>query len=248
MGRKLPADFERQWRTRFERFARDGGGEAAVAGWTESGLSTRVDAFATRFPAAAGSWLDAGCGAGTYVNVLHERGAAYVVGLDYSRPSLKRAREFVAHPQSGWLAGDVRALPFPDGCFDGVLCFGVTQTLRASDGLLEELVRVVRPGGEIWMDGLNDRCLADRAARLWARARGGVPRLRLERAVRLADGLRSLGCRDLETHWVPVIPARWPRWARWVMTRAGGGPLQPWLSHSFLIRAFRAGEVPQQGG
>jgi asparagine synthase (glutamine-hydrolysing) len=42
--------FEDEWRARFERFARKHGDEAAVSGWSESGLRRRVRCFSSLVP------------------------------------------------------------------------------------------------------------------------------------------------------------------------------------------------------
>jgi len=68
--------------------------DAGIAGWTTSGLATRFRAFqrAWQRPPRPGMWLDIGCGAGTYTRFLVDEGLD-VVGVDYSLPSLQKARE-----------------------------------------------------------------------------------------------------------------------------------------------------------
>src|SRR5688572_17722623 len=85
--------FERAWRKRFEGFAERNDDEAGIAGWTNSGLQTRLRRFAAlwRVPTPGQRWLDAGCGAGTYTRLLEEHGLE-VVGVDYSLTSLRKAR------------------------------------------------------------------------------------------------------------------------------------------------------------
>jgi ubiquinone/menaquinone biosynthesis C-methylase UbiE len=45
--------------------------------------------------------------------------------------------------------GDVTALDFPEGNFDGVRCERVLQHLSDPDGAIKELTRVTRPGGRV---------------------------------------------------------------------------------------------------
>lgn len=45
--------------------------------------------------------------------------------------------------------GDVTALDFPDGHFDGVRCERVLQHLQDPDAAINEFTRVVRPGGRV---------------------------------------------------------------------------------------------------
>ena len=125
--------FEHQWRERFEEFALYRDDDAGIAGWTKSGLDTRLRRFIGLWqPGPTGQrWLDAGCGAGTYSRILTDHGST-VVGIDYSMPTVSKA---VARAIEGasFVIADVRTMPFPPRVFDGVICFGVTQALDASE-------------------------------------------------------------------------------------------------------------------
>jgi SAM-dependent methyltransferase len=149
-----PDGFERRWRQWFETWGQTHSSDAAIAGWSESGLAARLANFERLWSPGAmpGRWLDAGCGAGTYVQLLAARGAM-VVGADYSLPSLHKAAERLGE-QAALAASDVRALPFASASFDGALFFGVMQALTDPRPALRELCRVVRPGGEVWIDAL----------------------------------------------------------------------------------------------
>ena len=90
--------------------------------------------------------LDVCCGTGDFA-VEAERRGGRVVGLDFSERMLERARG-----KSGtieWVQGDALALPFSLGEFDVVTVgFGVRNLDDLERGL-QELVRVLRPGGRI---------------------------------------------------------------------------------------------------
>lgn len=238
----IPDNFESRWRQRFEHFGRTSSSEARIAGWSQNGLASRLRAFERHCGSVSGCWLDAGCGAGSYVRLLRRRGAEQVCGADYSAPSLAKARWAVADDAAvAWVAADVRQLPFANGHFDGTLCFGVTQTLAESTVLIGELVRVTQAGGEIWVDGLNDLCMPDRAWRIAKHMVGRAARLRLESARELRNKLLKAGCHEADIAWVPILPERIASLQH--RTESAGlaaiPVLAPALSHAFLIRARR---------
>ena len=115
-----------------------------------------------------GRTLDWGCGFGQMSHLLRERGIE-VVPFDY-RPGrdapgvepLERYPELEAH-----VSPDPVALPFPDDSFDSVLSCGVLEHVRDPDGSLEELRRVLRPGGIFYVYNLPNRwSWTERIARL----------------------------------------------------------------------------------
>ncbi|HEY8704452.1 MAG TPA: bifunctional demethylmenaquinone methyltransferase/2-methoxy-6-polyprenyl-1,4-benzoquinol methylase UbiE [Gaiellaceae bacterium] len=91
--------------------------------------------------------LDACCGTGDLAIAARKRGAADVVGLDFSEQMLERARRKA--PEIEWLQGDVLALPFEDGSFDSATVgFGIRNVDDLEAGL-RELRRVLRDGGRL---------------------------------------------------------------------------------------------------
>lgn len=203
--------FEADWKRRFQRFASSYDDDAGIAGWTTTGLATRLRQFRRLWGGAAPGaiWLDAGSGAGTYTRFLAERGLT-VLGLDYSWLSVSKARSR-DEGQSLWVVGDVTRLPLQSAAFDGVLCFGVTQALSGSDKVVGELARVVRPGGQVWIDGLNGWCLPHLIKKSWYRLRGKSPRLRYETSRSLQRAMTHYGFVDVRRYWLPVVPG-WLRW------------------------------------
>lgn len=98
--------------------------------------------------------LDLACGAGRHTAALRQRGYR-TLGLDLSLTLLARMRARRL-PQ---VAGDMRALPFVDGSFDWVLnfftSFGYFAGERENFRVLEEVVRVLAPGGRFLIDLMN---------------------------------------------------------------------------------------------
>ena len=91
--------------------------------------------------------LDACCGTGDLAVAAHREGAAEVVGLDFSERMLERARRKA--PGIEWVRGDLLELPFPDASFDAVTTgFGLRNLANAERGL-EEMRRVLGPGGRV---------------------------------------------------------------------------------------------------
>jgi SAM-dependent methyltransferase len=104
-----------------------------------------LEPFARRVPAGA-SVLDLGCGAGVPVTSdLHRMGYA-VVGLDLSMTQLRLAAEIASVPLT---QGDMSALPFVAGSFDGVVAYySIIHVPRDEhETIAQEVRRVLVPGG-----------------------------------------------------------------------------------------------------
>ena len=98
--------------------------------------------------------LDLGCGTGTLAIQLAERcPRAAVTGLDADPDVLARARRKAeaAKTRIDFIEGLATELPFPDGHFDKVLStlFFHHLTTDQKQGTLAEIVRVLKPGGEL---------------------------------------------------------------------------------------------------
>lgn len=97
-------------------------------------------------PLAGMRVLDLAAGTGTSSLPFAKAGAA-VVAADFSLGMLRQGRR--RHPDLAFVAGDGLALPFADGVFDAAtISFGLRNLVDRHRGL-EELRRVVRPGGRL---------------------------------------------------------------------------------------------------
>ncbi|HEX2376281.1 MAG TPA: methyltransferase domain-containing protein [Gaiellales bacterium] len=75
--------------------------------------------------------------------------AGRVVGIDRSPAMLARAGGRAPSPPVELVEGDATQLPFPDASFDGAIStYGLTAIADVS-AALDEMVRVVRPGGRV---------------------------------------------------------------------------------------------------
>ena len=115
-------------------------------------LSLGVDVLWRRRAAArlagAGRVLDVCSGTGDLAREIRRRGAARVVGTDFSPAMLRLARR-KGGPDAPFQAADTLRLPFRDGAFDAcAAAFGVRNLADPERGLAE-MVRVVRTGGRV---------------------------------------------------------------------------------------------------
>ncbi len=93
--------------------------------------------------------LEIGCGAGIDL-VRFAGGGADVTGVDLSQTAVDLARKNFSLRNLG---GDIRvmngeALEFPDGVFDAVYAHGVLQYTADIQKMIDEALRVLKPGGE----------------------------------------------------------------------------------------------------
>jgi ubiquinone/menaquinone biosynthesis C-methylase UbiE len=101
-----------------------------------------------------GVCVELGCGFGRMTEALAER-FDRVLALDVSPAMLERARESVAAKNVEFrLVSGLRLEPLDDGSADAVVCYLVLQHMprkRIVLGLLREIGRVLRPGGEAYL-------------------------------------------------------------------------------------------------
>ena len=95
--------------------------------------------------------LEAGCGAGRFTELL-VRAGAYVHAVDLSAAVDANRRNVGDHANYAVAQADLRALPFPRGSFDIVLCLGVLQHTPSPEASIAELWNMVAPGGLLVID------------------------------------------------------------------------------------------------
>ncbi|MGW3389826.1 class I SAM-dependent methyltransferase [Streptomyces cinereoruber] len=162
--------------------------------------------------------LDVGCGDGTAAAVAGPILAGHrIVGVDWSHDALHRARPRMSHVVRGEVDGG--GLPFADGCADAVLFSEVIEHLVDPDRAMDELRRVLRPGGHLMLSTPNLAAWYNRALLLAGRqpvfsevslrgihGRPGtevVGHLRLFTARALRSFLRSAGFEDVRVSAAP---------------------------------------------
>lgn len=94
--------------------------------------------------------LDLGAGPGHYTAALQRAGAT-VVPIDLGQENMRKAR------RAGLAAvhADATRLPFPEGSFDGVFCSNMLEHVPDARLVIDELERVLKPGGWGWISWTN---------------------------------------------------------------------------------------------
>jgi ubiquinone/menaquinone biosynthesis C-methylase UbiE len=99
--------------------------------------------------------LEIGCGNGTTAIALARDFGCRVDGIDLDESAIEAARHSLAQAGSPdgvtFATGDVRKLPYPDACFDQVLCESVFSTVMQKEKAAAEMKRVLKPGGRLVM-------------------------------------------------------------------------------------------------
>lgn len=129
-------------------------------------LRNMVPARLAHFDPIVGDWrgksvLDLGCGGGFMSEALVQRGAE-VIGVDPSEPAIAIARK---HAEATGLSIDYRigtgeSLPVATGAVDIVLCVDVLEHVNDLDAVMDEVRRVLKPGGLFLFDTINRTWLA----------------------------------------------------------------------------------------
>ena len=104
-------------------------------------------------PLAGARALDLATGTGDIAFLLQDR-AAHVVGLDVTLRMIRLAREKDAHGPGrsdaapAFMVADMMALPFESASFDVVTTGYGLRNVPDLDGALDEILRVLKPGGQ----------------------------------------------------------------------------------------------------
>jgi SAM-dependent methyltransferase len=114
-----------------------------------SKLATRAVAE-FHYPVAGKQILDLGSGPGYYSRALRSAGAT-VAAIDLGESDVATA---LANGTPALLA-DAARLPFPDASFDGVFCSNMLEHVPAPFEVINEIERVLQPGGWGWISWTN---------------------------------------------------------------------------------------------
>jgi SAM-dependent methyltransferase len=128
--------------------------EKNIGQWADRSLRSELDALSGRLilsalkrllPPAPARCLEAGCGLGTFAQLLHYQGYE-AVGVELEPETVRSAREQA--PGLTIILGNVLNLPFPAGCFDVYLSLGVIEHFEEGpERVLAEAARVLKKDG-----------------------------------------------------------------------------------------------------
>jgi ubiquinone/menaquinone biosynthesis C-methylase UbiE len=131
-------------------------------------LRWRKPAVEALQPESGDTVLDLACGTGLNLShiVKHVGPAGRIIGLDYTRPMLTRARKKIARGR--WMnvslvEGDAANLPLATESCDGIICSYAMAIIPEYRKAVTEAVRVLKPGGRLVLLEPN------RGTRLWAK-------------------------------------------------------------------------------
>lgn len=169
-----------------------------------------------RLPAGA-RLLDLGCGEGRHAIHVHLSVDAHVVALDRSLDDLLTGRRRQGElldgaPAEGldFAAGDALGLPFADDAFDAVICSEVLEHIPDYRGALDEIARVLKPGGvlAVSVPRFGPEWVCWGLSEAYHQVEGG--HVRIFRARGLRGEIERLGLSCYARHWAHALHA--PYW------------------------------------
>jgi ubiquinone/menaquinone biosynthesis C-methylase UbiE len=112
---------------------------------TENKLMAEMEKTALRAVSidAAHAVLEIGCGEGANIRNLKHRAPVFI-GLDLYPEKLQFAASRIKHAR--FVCGDATTLPFRDNYFDFVFCRDVLHHLKDKTKMIQEMIRVLKPG------------------------------------------------------------------------------------------------------
>ncbi len=195
--------------------------------------------------------LECGCGSGELLALLHERNPQLdLVGMDLGYFSLQWARTEVLHADDRvhLTQAEITALPFPSNHFDRVLCSSVLWYVPQAAAAIEEMVRVLKPGGRFVFDVRNPYHITNFFTEVSLRmqrvttGRGITYSYFSPRGVATVLDVLPVTC-EITGYYVllptrlPLLGTRWGNWVQWtpwLAFKAGHGSLR-WLAQKLLV-------------
>ena len=145
--------------------------------------------------------LDVACGPGNFTRgFARATSEGLVVGIDASKTMLAVAARKTESANLAYVRGDACALPFRDGSFDAICCFAALYLIQEPMRALEEIARVLAPGGRVaLLSSCNRGPLPASATNAVVRPLTGI---RIFARDELTRALRDRGLTGIEQHVV----------------------------------------------
>lgn len=192
LTRFVPAIYERWWRPALAR---------AVKGPAGPGMPGELEIARLMLALTSGETvLDLACGPGNFTRKLARLVApeGLAVGVDASATMLARGAAELERRGPANVAlvrADATALPFRDRSFDAVCCFAALHLFAKPFSALDEMRRVLAPGGRIaLMTSVRRQVTLERLKPLIERASG----MRIFEAEEVTEALRVRGFDAIE--------------------------------------------------
>jgi SAM-dependent methyltransferase len=135
-----------------DKFVREEPDPWVRAGWFQNRYSewSHFELLSEGFSFTGLKVLDVGAGTGVDASRLVTAGAQ-VTALEYNPMLVRRGMGVV--PEARWIGGFSHCLPFSAGTFDAVCCNAALHHMRDVSIALEEMLRVLKPGGWLFTTG-----------------------------------------------------------------------------------------------
>ena len=177
-------------------------------------LSSEVRSVAARLCPSPGRLLDVGCGNGLLFAELPAGGTLH--GADTDMQLLQEGQKILAGRDLGPTAftiADASSLPYRNDTFDNILLLNTLMNIPDDSivvGFMQELARVLRPGGRIILDVRNNANWVMKI-RYWLHNMGADFIVRGYDMRHLQEMFQSCGCNIEGSHpvgpWMPFGPS-----------------------------------------
>lgn len=118
--------------------------------WRDTALYPAMRAWVESIAAERPTILDLGSGQGRSSSEIE--GYEKYIGVEPSTFLVDRAKALYARPDREFVLGDAYDIPLPDASVDGVVCVNVLFHLANVEGAIQEMSRVLRPGGSFFVN------------------------------------------------------------------------------------------------